>query len=156
MLFFSRSSIVSVDERKKPSSRVRAIIIRILLEKEKLIVFCTSTDCTSFIVSFTGPVTSATEIAFAIKRLLLLLLLVLDFFLNFKVVGEEMNRARGRHHGHHFLFVFFLVSRFCVKSGFWCGVICILLYIVFVICALRVIFERELIRHLQPLYTSQI
>ena len=55
-------------------------------------VFCTSTDCTSFIVSFTGPVTSATEIAFAIfKRLLLLLLLVLDFFLNFKVVGEEMN-----------------------------------------------------------------
>jgi hypothetical protein len=93
-LFFSRSSmIVRADEKEKPSSRIRAIIIRILpREKEKRIVFCTSTDCTSFIVSFTGPVTSATEIAFAIfKRLLLLLLLVLDFFLNFKVVGEEMN-----------------------------------------------------------------
>ena len=63
-----------------------------LERKKNVIVFCTSTDCTSFIVSFTGPVTSATEIAFAIfKRLLLLLLLVLDFFLNFKVVGEEMN-----------------------------------------------------------------
>ena len=89
-LFFSRSSmIVRADEKEKPSSRIRAIIIRILpREKEK----STSTDCTSFIVSFTGPVTSATEIAFAIfKRLLLLLLLVLDFFLNFKVVGEEMN-----------------------------------------------------------------
>jgi len=52
----------------------------------------TSTDCTSFIVSFTGPVTSATEIeAFIIERLLvrLLLLVVVDFF---KVVfGEEMN-----------------------------------------------------------------
>ena len=68
------------------------LLFEFSLKKEKLIVFCTSTDCTSFIVSFTGPVTSATEIAFAIfKRLLLLLLLVLDFFLNFKVVGEEMN-----------------------------------------------------------------
>ena len=77
---------------------------------------------------------------------------MLDVFLNFKVVGEEMNALVVDIMDTIFLFVFFLVSRFCVKSG----VICIL-YIVFVICALmRVIFERELIRHLQPLYTSQI
>ena len=111
--------------KEKPSSRVRAIIIRILpREKEKLIVFCTSTDCTSFIVSFTGPVTSATEIAFAIKRLLLLLLLVLDFFLNFKVVGEEMNALVVDIMDTIFLFVFFSCVAFLCKK--WCN-----LYIVY-------------------------
>ena len=91
-LFFSCCSLVSVDERKTITSSRNYYSNSPIVKKEKLIVFCTSTDCTSFIVSFTGPVTSATEIAFAIfKRLLLLLLLVLDVFLNFKVVGEEMN-----------------------------------------------------------------
>ena len=89
-LFFSCCSLVSVDERKTITSSRNYYSNSPIVKKEKLIVFCTSTDCTSFIVSFTGPVTSATEIAFVIKRLLLLLLL-LDFFLNFKVVGEEMN-----------------------------------------------------------------
>ena len=93
-LFFSRCLLVIVDERKTMSSRN---YYSNSPKKEKLIVFCTSTDCTSFIVSFTGPVTSATEIeAFIIGRLLLVLLLlvVVDFFKVFflKVVfGEEMN-----------------------------------------------------------------
>ena len=110
-LFFSRCLLVIVDERKTMSSRN---YYSNSPKKEKLIVFCTSTDCTSFIVSFTGPVTSATEIeAFIIERLLLVLLLlvVVDFFKVFflKVVfGEEMNALGVVDIVGTIVFVFFL------------------------------------------------
>ena len=113
-LFFSRSSmIVRADEKEKPSSRIRAIIIRILpREKEKRhrILYLHGLHIFYRLFHRTGHVGDRNRFRYLQKT-------VVTSFISVRLLSQLQSRrgrdecARGRHRdGHHFFIRFFLFT----------------------------------------------
>jgi hypothetical protein len=112
-LFFSRSSmIVRADEKEKPSSRIRAIIIRILPRERKThrILYLHGLHIFYRLFHRTGHVGDRNRVRYLQKT-------VVTSFISVRLLSQLQSRrgrdecARGRHRdGHHFFIRFFLFT----------------------------------------------
>jgi hypothetical protein len=118
-LFFSRSSmIVRADEKEKPSSRIRAIIIRILPRERKThrILYLHGLHIFYRLFHRTGHVGDRNRVRYLQKT-------VVTSFISVRLLSQLQSRrgrdecARGRHRdGHHFFIRFFLFTCVFVRD----------------------------------------